>query len=79
MANTLYHKLGDGSWINISNGGGPSLFQVQVNAADGLFYPTFTYNEQHWHFVGTGSGTVAAAQTQLDTFIGNLNAGTIGP
>ena len=79
MANVLYHKLSNGNYMNISNPGGPIMFEVLPNPDDGHFYPAFTWDFTYYRRVGTGQTTAAAAQTQLDSFITSLNAGTIGP
>ena len=83
MANVFYHKLtsgpNNGDWINISSPGSPHIFGVRQLVDDGLFYPSFTWGENTWYRVGTGQVTVTLAQTQLDTFMANLNSGTVGP
>jgi len=79
MANAFYRKLPNGQWINQANPGGPSVFQVQFNAEDSLWYPYFTYNGINWFIfvpVTGGFATSSAAQTALDTYVGQLNAGT---
>jgi hypothetical protein len=79
MANANYRKLPNGDWMNQALAGGPNYFQVQ-NDNDGLYYPFFTYDggAQWFRFTpaGGGFGTAAAAQTALDAYVGQLNAGT---
>ena len=79
MANALYRKLPNGDWMNQAAAGGANYFQIQ-NDSDGLFYPFFTYNggDSYFRFTPAGGGfaTVALAQAALDTYMGQVNAGT---
>lgn len=75
MANALYRKLPSGDWMR-QDGGGPCYFQVTRNNDDSLWYVHFTYDGINWFFHANGQATPALAQAQLDTYCGNLNAGT---
>ena len=79
MANTLYHQLSSGEWMNISCPGGPRYYAVKFNDSDQQFYPAFSYDENSWDYVGLGVATAAIAQAQLNTFVGNINSGNVGP
>jgi hypothetical protein len=56
--------------------GGPCYFQVRYNEADQLYYAWFTYNGEAWFKHAQGQATAPAMQTALDTYVGQLNAGT---
>jgi len=79
MANTFYHKLASGEWMNISNPGGPVLFKLLFDADDNLWHPQFTWDLSNYETLPGGNASQAAAQSSLDTFVGNINAGTVGP
>jgi hypothetical protein len=75
MANTLYHKLPDNTYMNISNPGGPVMWRVEHNN-DGNFYAKFTWNTQDWITFPAPFATAALAQVALDNVMTNINAGT---
>jgi len=79
MANALYRRLPNGDWLNQASPGSANYFQVQ-NDTDGLYYPFFTFNggQTYQRFTPAAGGfaTVAAAQAALDTYMGQVNAGT---
>lgn len=79
MANTLYHKLPDNSWVNISCPGGPSVWKVQYSMEDGNYYAVFSYNGANYIQYPSSFATVAAAQQALDNVISQINGGTFGP
>lgn len=77
MANALYRKLPTGEWMR-QDGGGPVFLKIARDSTDGNWYPTFTYNGSSWfYFVPVVPlATPAAAQTALNNYVGQLNAGT---
>jgi len=84
MANSPYHAItigGNKEYINLNAPGAPSYWKVIHNLDDGNWYPSFTWNGGDWfNFVPASPFTTQAqAQTALDAFITNLNAGTVGP
>jgi len=81
MANSPYHKLNNNEYMNLNAPGAPAYFKVARNPTDGNWYPSFTWNGSDWFdFVPASPFTTPAqAQAALDTFITNLNAGTVGP
>jgi hypothetical protein len=76
MANALYRKLPSGDWMNQANPGGPSYFRVSFNLSDSLWYVQFTYDGLTWFQHANPQPTAAQMQAALDTYVGNLNAGT---
>ena len=75
MANTLYRRLPNGDWMR-QDGGGPAYFRVARNSDDGQWYAYFTYDGTTYMPHANPQATVAGMQTALDTYVGNLNAGT---
>lgn len=79
MANALYRRIPatgtPADWMR-QDGNGPCYFQITRNPDDGLWYAHFTYDGATWFFHANGVATPALAQSQLDTYVGNLNAGT---
>jgi hypothetical protein len=77
MANVAYRKLSDNSYLQqVGNAGGPFMMKVQANAQDGLFYGYVTTDGINWVLTPGGFATVSAAQTILDAYVVQLNAGT---
>jgi hypothetical protein len=74
MANALYHKLPDNSYMNISCPGGPAMWRVEHNS-DQNYYAKFTWDCVTWITFPTPFATPALAQTALDNVITNINAG----
>jgi hypothetical protein len=85
MANIPYHKFttgpNAGEYMNLNAPGGPDYFRVfglQQTDLSVLYFPQFSYDGgTNWFTVGTGSTSAATAQTQLDNFMAQVNAGTI--
>jgi hypothetical protein len=76
MANALYHKLPDNTYMNISAPGGPCMWRVQLNSSDGNWYAQFSWDGVNFVLFPTSFLTAAAAQTALDNVITSINAGT---
>lgn len=77
MANALYRQLSNNEYMR-QDGGGPIYFKIVLHS-DGLWYPQFTYDYANWIVffpIAGGFATSALAQTALDKYIGQLNAGT---
>ena len=81
MANIPYHKLATGEYMNLNEPGGPDYFRVQgIQQPDlsTLYFPQFSYDGGNsWFTIGNGNNTVALAQAALDTFMTNVNNGTV--
>lgn len=79
MANALYRRIpptgAPAVWMR-QDGGGPVYFQITQNNDDKQYYIQFTYNGSAWFFHANGRATPALAQTDLDNYVSNLNAGT---
>lgn len=78
MANSLYHKLPDNSYMNVSCPGGPILWRVE-HVNDGNYYAKMTWDLVNWLVFPTPFPTPAAAQTALDNVMTQINAGTFPP
>jgi hypothetical protein len=76
MANVLYRKLPNGDWMNQACAGGPAYFRVAQDNDDKQWYVWFSYNGANWFQHANPQATPALMQAQLDTYVGNLNAGT---
>jgi hypothetical protein len=73
--NTPYRKGPDNTWFNQNMPGGPTLMYVQL-APDGI---SWTYNLQWSDILYQNPAhvpTQAQAQTNLDAYAAQLNAGT---
>ena len=77
MANALYRQLNNGEWMR-QDGGGPAYFKIAMNPTDGLWYPQFTYGDDHWFifFPATPFTGQADAQNHLNSYMASMNAGT---
>lgn len=75
MANALYRRLPNGDWMR-QDGGGPAYFKIGLNPDDSQWYATFTYDGETWFRHANPQATPAGMQGALDTYVGNLNAGT---
>jgi hypothetical protein len=77
MANVAYRKLSDNSYLQqVGNGGGPLGMKVQLNVTDNLWYGMITSNFVDWIMTPGGFASQATAQTTLDAYVTELNAGT---
>jgi hypothetical protein len=77
MANAAYRKLADNSYLQqVGNAGGPLGMKVQFNTIDSLWYGMITSNFVEWIMTPGGFASQATAQTTLDAYVAELNAGT---
>jgi len=81
MANAGYRKVtqsdGTSVWMNQNCPGAPDVFRVTFHPDTQLWYAEFTYNGGDTWFPHTNpQPTAAQMQAILDTYVGNLNAGT---
>jgi hypothetical protein len=80
MANVIYTKLGDGSYMNQGYPGGPAVFRIQVNPSSPSALTAwdiyFSFNGETFNPMGRGTSSSASAQTNLDNYIASLIAGT---
>jgi len=83
MANAIYTKLGDNSYMNQGYPGGPGIFRVQINpnAPNALtaFDIYYSFDCQTFLPMGRGAANATTAQTNLDNYITSLINGTAGP
>lgn len=77
MANAAYRKLTDNSYLQqVGNAGGPVMMKVQRNHDDGLYYGFVTFDGLNWALTPGGFASLATAQSILDAYVVQLNAGT---
>jgi hypothetical protein len=76
MANALYHKLPDNTYLNINNPGGPFMWRVQYGSDENAYFAQFSADGVNFIKFPTPFTTVALAQAALDNVIAQINAGT---
>lgn len=75
MANALYRKMPDGTWMNQANPGGPTFMYIRLNPDQTTWSFVLQWTE-NLQVVQPSQVTQAQAQANLDAYAAQLNAGT---